>query len=162
MTHSYGLELRPGDNEPNGFLLSSCEIVPTGREINYGSPKGDHAYLRKGKMLVLKSREMKSKTRREETQTGKRRRKYKKRGETRRDTTKENETRQDEKILDQTRKTRKKKRAYRRELKTKKTLFETGRDETRWSRRDERKRDNLKGEKSHETRRDYMKSTEEI
>lgn len=33
MTHSYGLELRPGDNEPNGFLLSSCEIVPTGREI---------------------------------------------------------------------------------------------------------------------------------
>ena len=33
VTHSYGLELRPGDNEPNGFLLSSCEIVPTGREI---------------------------------------------------------------------------------------------------------------------------------
>lgn len=33
MTHSYGLELRPGDNEPNGFLLSSYEIVPTGREI---------------------------------------------------------------------------------------------------------------------------------
>ena len=33
VTHSYGLELRPGDNEPNGFLLSSCEIVPSGREI---------------------------------------------------------------------------------------------------------------------------------
>lgn len=33
VTHSYGLELRPGDDEPNGFLLPDCEIVPTGREI---------------------------------------------------------------------------------------------------------------------------------
>ena len=33
VTHSYGLELRPGENEPNGFLLPDCEIVPTGREI---------------------------------------------------------------------------------------------------------------------------------
>lgn len=33
VTHSYGLELRPGADEPNGFLLPDCEIVPTGREI---------------------------------------------------------------------------------------------------------------------------------
>ncbi|KAJ7355144.1 corticosteroid- binding protein [Desmophyllum pertusum] len=31
--HSYCLELRPGENEPNGFLLPSCEIITTGREI---------------------------------------------------------------------------------------------------------------------------------
>ncbi len=31
--HSYGLELRPGDDDPNGFLLSPCEIISTGREI---------------------------------------------------------------------------------------------------------------------------------
>ena len=33
VTHSYGLELRPGENEPHGFLLPACEIVPTGREV---------------------------------------------------------------------------------------------------------------------------------
>lgn len=33
ITHSYVLELRPGDDDDNGFLLSACEIIPTGREI---------------------------------------------------------------------------------------------------------------------------------
>ena len=48
VTHSYGLELRPGDDEPNGFLLSSCEIVPTGREI-MAALKAITPILEKGK-----------------------------------------------------------------------------------------------------------------
>jgi len=74
VTHSYDLELRPGDNEPNGFLLSSCEIVPTGREI-MAALKAITPILEKEKKLVLKSRKLKNKTGREETRTGKRRRK---------------------------------------------------------------------------------------
>ena len=75
VTHSYGLELRPGDDEPNGFLLSSCEIVPTGREI-MAALKAITPILEKGKNAGVKSREMKNKKkRREETRKGKKRRK---------------------------------------------------------------------------------------
>lgn len=73
VTHSYGLELRPGDNEPNGFLLPDCEIVPTGREI-MAALKAITPILAEGKKLVSKSRKMKTKTRVEDTSKGKKRR----------------------------------------------------------------------------------------
>lgn len=38
ITHSYTIELRPADsdssnNNGRGFLLSACEIIPTGKEM---------------------------------------------------------------------------------------------------------------------------------
>lgn len=66
VTHSYGLELRPGDNEPNGFLLPDCEIVPTGREI-MAALKAITPILAEGKKPVPNSTKMKIKIRVEDT-----------------------------------------------------------------------------------------------
>ena len=66
VTHSYGLELRPGDNEPNGFLLPDCEIVPIGREI-MAALKAITPILAEGKKLVPNSTKMKTKIRVEDT-----------------------------------------------------------------------------------------------
>ena len=74
VTHSYGLELRPGYDEANGFLLPDCQIVPTGREI-MAALKAITPILAEDKELVLNSRKMKNKTGREEMRRGKKRHK---------------------------------------------------------------------------------------
>lgn len=81
MTHSYGLELRPGDDEPNGFLLSDCEIIPTGREI-MAALKAIAPILAQEKEADVKdvAGEIQNKKRRQETK----RRNQEKRDETRR------------------------------------------------------------------------------
>lgn len=83
VTHSYGLELRPGDDEPNGFLLSDCEIIPTGREIM--------AALKAIAPILAQEKEADVKDVAGEIQNKKRRQETKRRNQEKRDETRRNE-----------------------------------------------------------------------
>ena len=88
VTHSYGLELRPGENEPNGFLLPDCEIVPTGTEIM--------AALKAITPILAKEIEEVEEVEEDEKQNEKRRH-AERRGKTTRNKTRRDETSKDEK-----------------------------------------------------------------
>ena len=89
VTHSYALELRPGDDDDNGFLLSACEIIPTGREI-MAALKAITPILAEGKESVVKNGRSKI-VKKEENRKG-----YKRRGEKRREEERRGEERRGE------------------------------------------------------------------
>ncbi|XP_078343356.1 carboxypeptidase B-like [Oculina patagonica] len=95
VVHSYGLELRPGDDDPNGFLLSACEIIPTGREI-MAALKAITPILTKEKETVVE-KNRKEEKRREEKRREEKRREEKRREEKRREEKRREEKRREKK-----------------------------------------------------------------
>ena len=121
VTHSYGLELRPGDDEPNGFLLSSCEIIPTGREIMAALKAIMPILERENHAGVQVEGEEKQKKEEKKRENG--RRSSSRRSEKRRDATKGKGTKRD-----QTRRVKTRKRESKQKGFDKIELIKTGRD----------------------------------